>query len=255
VPIIALTANAVSGAKELFIANGFNDFLSKPINIAELNVVLEKWIPKEKQGVAASEIVAPLEQDREGYIKIDGIDTGRGIAMTGGTLKNYLKTLSIFYEDGIRKLEEIKTCLGTDDLLLYTTCIHALKSASASIGADKLSKAAWSLEAAGLRKDESFIRMNTEKFLTDFETLLYNIYPVISNNKKQNEFTSMELLKTELAKLKAAMEAYNILAINEAAENLQSFTQAADIGDVIIKILEGDYDEAVLAINGIMQQI
>ena len=49
VPIIALTANAVSGTKEMFMENGFNDFLSKPIDTIKLNSVLEKWIPKEKQ--------------------------------------------------------------------------------------------------------------------------------------------------------------------------------------------------------------
>jgi signal transduction histidine kinase/CheY-like chemotaxis protein len=48
-PIIALTANAVSGVKEMFLENGFNDFLSKPINTVELNSILEKWLPKEKQ--------------------------------------------------------------------------------------------------------------------------------------------------------------------------------------------------------------
>jgi len=48
-PIIALTANAVSGVKEMFLENGFNDFLSKPIDIVELNSILEKWLPREKQ--------------------------------------------------------------------------------------------------------------------------------------------------------------------------------------------------------------
>ncbi|MDR2554429.1 MAG: response regulator [Fibromonadaceae bacterium] len=48
-PIIALTANAVSGVKEMFLSNGFNDFLSKPIDIIDLNSILEKWLPKEKQ--------------------------------------------------------------------------------------------------------------------------------------------------------------------------------------------------------------
>jgi CheY-like chemotaxis protein len=48
-PIIALTANAVSGMKEMFLQNGFNDFLSKPIEISKLNDILEKWIPPEKR--------------------------------------------------------------------------------------------------------------------------------------------------------------------------------------------------------------
>jgi PAS domain S-box-containing protein len=49
VPIIALTADAVSGVKEMFLENGLNDFLSKPIDTIKLNSVLERWIPREKQ--------------------------------------------------------------------------------------------------------------------------------------------------------------------------------------------------------------
>ena len=48
-PIIALTANAVAGTKEMFLENGFDDFLPKPIDTVKLNALLEKWIPKEKQ--------------------------------------------------------------------------------------------------------------------------------------------------------------------------------------------------------------
>jgi CheY-like chemotaxis protein len=49
VPIIALTADAVSGIKEMFLENGLNDFISKPIDTIKLNSVLERWIPREKQ--------------------------------------------------------------------------------------------------------------------------------------------------------------------------------------------------------------
>jgi CheY-like chemotaxis protein len=49
VPVIALTANAVSGTKKMFMENGFDDFLSKPIDTVKLDAVLEKWIPKAKQ--------------------------------------------------------------------------------------------------------------------------------------------------------------------------------------------------------------
>jgi len=56
-PIIALTANAVSGVKEMFLENGFNDFLSKPIDIVELNSILEKWLPREKQGNARGDFL------------------------------------------------------------------------------------------------------------------------------------------------------------------------------------------------------
>ena len=53
IPIIALTANAVSGMREMFISKGFNDFLAKPIDVSRLDEVLDRWIPKEKQNIKA----------------------------------------------------------------------------------------------------------------------------------------------------------------------------------------------------------
>jgi CheY-like chemotaxis protein len=49
IPIIALTANAISGMKEMFLENGFNDYLSKPIEIAKLHDLISRWIPPEKR--------------------------------------------------------------------------------------------------------------------------------------------------------------------------------------------------------------
>jgi CheY-like chemotaxis protein len=54
-PVVALTANAVSGMREMFLQNGFDDFLSKPIDTVMLNAILKKWVPKEKQADSALE--------------------------------------------------------------------------------------------------------------------------------------------------------------------------------------------------------
>ncbi|MCL2102370.1 MAG: ATP-binding protein, partial [Fibromonadales bacterium] len=147
-PIIALTANAILGVKETFFANGFNDFLSKPIDTIKLDALLEKWIPKEKQK-GENEMAAVSESDLSADMKIEGIDVEKGIAMSGGIPEYYMRTLCVFYKDGMQKIEEIKRCLEANDYLLYTTYVHALKSATASIGASDLSKTAKELEIAG----------------------------------------------------------------------------------------------------------
>jgi CheY-like chemotaxis protein/HPt (histidine-containing phosphotransfer) domain-containing protein len=258
VPIIALTANAVSGTKEMFMKSGFDDFLSKPIDIVELSAILERWIPEEKQEAAAGGEVV-MKQDSDISIEINGLDTGKGIAMTGRTLDNYLSVLGVFYKDGIRKVGEIKTCLETGNLPLYITHVHALKSAAASIGAGELSETSEALELAGLQGDLDFIRAHSDKLLSDLEILLRNIHSVISaqGNEKQNEPINMELLKTELSALKAAMVDFDTTAVNESANNLQVFSQAADISDVIANILHykltGEYDEAVSLIDMMLQ--
>jgi CheY-like chemotaxis protein len=148
VPIIALTANAVSGTREMFMENGFSDFLTKPIDVTVLNAILEKWIPKEKWNILREE--------------------------------HNLKILSGFYKEGIEKSQEIKTYLETGDLSFYKLHVSALKSATADIGANSLSRAAEKLEKAAERFDLNFIEIHNAKFLSDLELLLRNIKQVLS---------------------------------------------------------------------------
>jgi len=181
--------------------------------------------------------------------------------MSGGEPGRYLRTLAIFHEDSQAKMKEITACLEAESLRLYTIYIHALKSASANIGAYELSEAAAILERAGKDDDLSYIKANNAKFLSDLETLLDNINTVISAEatKKQNGSTDIESLKTELTRLKAAMLAFDSAKINEAAKMLEPFAQAADIGFRISRILQnkiiGEYDEAVVVIDMILHGI
>ncbi|GHV69118.1 hypothetical protein AGMMS49928_10410 [Spirochaetia bacterium] len=152
VSIIALTANAITGMREMFLERGFNDYLSKPIEIARLNEVLEKWIPEEKREnypmdslTAGSEESSPLNPP----FTLPGVDIEKGIAMTGGTVEGYKKVLSMFRKDAEERLILLQTPPDDAGLPLFITQVHALKSASASIGAAELSAEAARLEAAG----------------------------------------------------------------------------------------------------------
>ena len=257
-PIIALTANAVSGTKEMFLQNGFDDFLSKPIDTVKLNAVLEKWIPKEKQQKQAAEAAA-LPQAIDAGIEIEGIDIKKGIAMTGGILDSYLRTLAIYHEDGRKKVKEITDCLNRGDMSLYTIYVHAIKGASASIGAGALAEGAEAMEAAAQRGDMSFIRVNNGGFLKNLESLLNNIEMLLSaqTSGDLDDNVDMELLKAGLSKLKTALNDYDAATINESAKTLQKFTRAAGIGGKINKILQnkliGEYDEAIAVIDEILE--
>ncbi|GHV67149.1 hypothetical protein AGMMS49928_03510 [Spirochaetia bacterium] len=157
IPIIALTANAISGMKEMFLEKGFNDYLSKPIEIAKLDKMMSRWIPAEKKINAGRGIMRETFSGKT-EIVIPGVDTVKGITMTGGTVEGYKKVLSTFQKDAEERLVLLQNPPQEKDLPLFTTQVHALKSALASIGAAALSSMAAELEKAGKAGDLVLIR-------------------------------------------------------------------------------------------------
>jgi len=253
VPIVALTANAVSGTREMFLANGFDDFLSKPIDTVKLNAVLEKWIPKEKQKKVTGERIGKPSENDDGGIEIEGLDAKRGIAFLGGKSDLYPKILKVFHRDGIKKLDEIKKCMETENWALYVTYVHGLKSSAANIGATELSKMAAQLEAAGNREDIALIQAQNAALLSALETLIRNIGDFLEASKAEETTVDMAALKTAFAELEQAIDRVNPRAIKEAVKHIRPFTQAADIGDTVENILQhtlvGEYDEALALIK------
>lgn len=114
------------------------------------------------------------------WVEIEGVDVRKGVDMSGGLLDLYIETLAVFHGDGVMKIDEINTCLETNNLSLYAIYVHALKSAAASIGAEKLSETAKTLEIAGDQEDLNFIQKHNEQFLSDLTRLLNNIEDALS---------------------------------------------------------------------------
>jgi CheY-like chemotaxis protein len=182
VPIIALTANAVVGVREMFLSNGFNEFMSKPIDTVRLNTILEKFVPKEKQ-IGFTTATRPSKKANEKLV-IDGVDVDRGIMLTGGAKELYIETLTAFFADGTNLIDEIEKCVGSDDMNLYATYIHAIKSACATIGAIKVSDTAYALELAANENNVEFINKNNDSFMDQLGQLLVNIDGALAIHKR-----------------------------------------------------------------------
>jgi signal transduction histidine kinase/CheY-like chemotaxis protein/HPt (histidine-containing phosphotransfer) domain-containing protein len=165
-PIIALTANAVSNLREYFLARKFNDYLLKPMTIPRLNKILEQWLPLEKRGDSGA---APP------HLVIKNVDTAKGIAMTGGTEAGYRQVLTSFYNDARSRLDFFLELPETETLSLFTIQVHALKSASAVIGAAKVSAEAAALEAAGKEGKLDAIEDQLPVFYQDLSDLVSTI--------------------------------------------------------------------------------
>jgi signal transduction histidine kinase/CheY-like chemotaxis protein len=199
-PIIALTANAVAGMQEMFLENGFNDFISKPIDVANLNEVINCWIKEEKreekneQSTISNKQSAVSDEQlaiRSIYL-IPGLDTAKGIAMTGGSLEAYKKVLEIYCKDIEDRMQIIQNIPEADTLSLFIINVHALKSSSASLGAKDVSAQAKELETAGKAENMAYIRERLPVFVQILRELKENIRDAL----KQNEAAFDKGLKT-----------------------------------------------------------
>ena len=158
-PIIALTANAISGVKEMFLANGFDGFLSKPIAMQELDIVIKEWLSPKKttpDGELKPEEIA-VDEENSGFWDnigtISEINTKIGLSWVAGGKDVYRNTLDMFYKKIRSESQKLTESLDAKDLRNFTISIHAMKSMLAVIGAVPLSETALDLETASNNKD------------------------------------------------------------------------------------------------------
>jgi CheY-like chemotaxis protein len=149
-PIVALTANAVVGKAEMFLENGFNGFISKPIDIRELNAILNRFIrDRQTQNIKASVAAgSPPEMNVSSELA----------AIVAGDIRKAV----IVLEELLPKMDA-----GDDeDIVLFTTTVHGVKSALANAGEKDLSMVALRLEQAGMKGKISGIASETKEFIS-----------------------------------------------------------------------------------------
>ncbi|MFP3042871.1 ATP-binding protein [Treponema primitia] len=249
VPIIALTANAVTGMKEMFLSKDFNDYLSKPIEISKLDGMMNKWIPVEKR-VDAKVGTSPERTEETTDIKIDGVDTARGLTMTGGSKAAYRKVLVSFRKDVLERLPSLERLPKEQELSLFTTNVHALKSAAATIGAVGVSHEAAELEAAGKAGDLTRIAAGLSRFYRNLKSLADQLTDILNSEKQTEETgtisTSCLPLFKELAEALKQEEIgtiHRILA--ELEENpLDAQTRKA-LDEISNAVLMSEFEDAI----------
>lgn len=173
-PVVSLTANAMSGAREEYIALGFTDYLSKPVMADELESLLLRVLPPEK-------IVVKDEMEEQAEIGADSplpdwlldsplFDTRKGVLFCGGNAE-YLETLALFGRSINFQSAEIERFWKVKDYDAYTIKVHSLKSMAKAVGAMKLSRLAAELEEAGKEGDVDSIENGTDSLLSLYRSL------------------------------------------------------------------------------------
>lgn len=181
-PVIALTANTISGAREMFRNEGFTEFIPKPIERATLERVLRRVLPKEfirydEEPTAEDSMSETAEQPFNPFDVLSevGINSKLGLDYCCGDESFYLEMLRMFYGQGAEKREEISALYEEGNWEDYAVKVHALKSTSLTIGAEYLSEQAKALEQAGKKADITYIRKNHADLLRLHEEVCNSI--------------------------------------------------------------------------------
>ena len=167
-PIIALTANAVNGARDMFINSGFNDFLAKPIELSALDRALRNYLPKEYMQAPTGAAFAGQERRKAEPVRRESsvmFDPDKGLSYTGGDSEAYREILALYVKKGTGKCAHIGELFANKDWKNYIIEVHALKSTSLSIGAVKLSELAKELEMAGKAESYGVIEKKNDELL------------------------------------------------------------------------------------------
>ncbi len=169
VPIVALTANAVAGTREMLLAEGFNDFLEKPIERSVLERVLKRNLPKDKI-VPVDEWEEEKVEVEENELIIEDLDVEKGILYCNGR-EQYITILRGYCEDWNQSGDLADQLFEKRDWKNYTIAVHGMKSAMRSIGATQLSEQARLLEYAGKEGRIDFILQNHSGLMAAYRRL------------------------------------------------------------------------------------
>lgn len=215
-PVVVLTANAVTGEKQMYLDAGFDDYLSKPIVSRMLREMVRSKLPKEMiyddTKMPDNRAEEAYNADQEGENGLPGrlgdlLDTKLGLGYCCNDEEFYRKMIMAYL--GNQKQDAMMKCYREEDWDNYRILVHALKSTSLSIGAAVLSEQAKALEMAAKEQNIPYIKENHEKVMSDYQNLLASLDKVIRQPKE------------EQAVVESGEDDASVLVVDDDAMNLQ----------------------------------
>jgi len=246
-PIVALTANALAGHAEMFLKNGFDDFISKPIDTRQLNMTLNKLI-----------------RDKYPIEVVEAARKQKGIIHGKNNQNPFNSQLAEFFIRDTKKASKIlesifiNKCRRADDVSMFIINVHAMKSALANVGEKELSQEAQQLEQAGRDNDKKLIMEKLPLFLN-------SLYAVVNKFEEKGRKTEKEgygdysQLKEKLLELRAACGEYNKKNAKNILTELKKKTWSQPVeehlGILSGFLLHSEFDEAVKNIDDCIKLI
>jgi signal transduction histidine kinase/DNA-binding response OmpR family regulator len=246
VPIIALTANAIIGNKELFLNNGFQAFLTKPIDIMRLNETINRWVRDKKtekelgldrESLAedgAGESGEEFENSEEDQliadmirtVRVKGLDLEKGLERFAGDGKSYMDSLRSYVVHTPALLAAARNPEPPAD---YAITVHGVKGSSYGISAVEIGQWAEKLEHAAKAGDMELVRAENggfieaaEKFIADVKGFLDLLEEKICKPRKTAPDPAV------LEKIRIAAENYDMSELEDAMEELEHYSYESD---------------------------
>ena len=239
-PIVALTANATTEARENFRQNSLNDFVAKPIKFAEICKCIRRWLPAEKillgkaiideksqeaaVGTQSVEKVEGKKDITEKFVTeklvIEGLDVAAGIE-NSGTKELFVSLLGDFYKLIDQKSVKIEKCLADGMLRDYTIEVHALKNTARMIGALELSERFYQLEKLGNANEQETLEKLTPDVITLYRSYKPILEPYGRMQEQNKQEASTEVMIESLTKLRNAIDGFDLDGADTAMHDIE----------------------------------
>ncbi|GHV52590.1 hypothetical protein FACS1894216_09010 [Synergistales bacterium] len=259
-PIVALSANAVSGAREAFIEGGMNDFISKPIRGAELNETLIRWLPEELLLDDAPDSPEDENNDESEFdellaqlAEIEDLNADEGLSHTAEDKAVYVSILSQFCKDLDKDISAVLGFKAEGNWHDYAIRVHAMKGVFANIGNHALFERALGLEKAARAGEIQKCLEETGDFCGEMENfrarLLRTSLMDMGKERAPRAEISGEALAEKLKRMSEFCLDCDTESANIAAAELRAVTFGETADALLDKICEAaesfDYDEAM----------
>jgi CheY-like chemotaxis protein len=222
IPIIAMTANAMSGDKEKVIEAGMNDHIAKPLNVSQMFATLAQWIAPDIDAAGmAVKTVMPVVSYNDTLPDLPGIDKAAGLATTMGNTKLYTRLL-VKFNSGQGDFAGLFAAAQRDsDPTAATRCAHTLKGTAGNIGAKGVQAAAGALEQACQENAAAgTIQMLLDKTVSELALVIAGL-ALISSNDLAPDGSSTELNLAKVQPLIKRLAAQLADIDGEASDTLQ----------------------------------
>ncbi|MDR0443289.1 MAG: response regulator [Treponema sp.] len=255
--IIALTANAIAGQAEMFMENGFDEFISKPIDIRQMNAFLNRFI-RDKY---PPEVVEAARRQKESLRKF----APQSAVRQASSLQSVdVQMAELFIRDAEIAVAALEAVIENNyrrdnDIQMYIINIHAMKSALANTGENDLSGFALKLEKAAREGNVTLIMDETPAFLTALKAVIEKAKLVVKESEAAVEYPdevsgeAQEHLREKLAVIQAACAAYDSRIAEDTLTELKTKTWPRPIKEMLDNIanhiLHSNFEEAASAVE------